>query len=93
MGSSSGVEIRASLGFEVSISGVWKNAAVASHTASTITLSNVPAAATALRYLWYSNPCGKYCFGCAVYAQAPPLPGKRSGEMDFLPLPPFIVDL
>lgn len=45
-----------------------------------------------LRYNWYSNPCGYYCFGCAVYVGVAPL-GQLSGAEPFLPQPPFIVDI
>ena len=36
--------------------------------------------------------CGKMEFGCAVYVGVRPL-GNWTGEMDFLPLGPFIADL
>ena len=46
------------------------------------------------RYNWYSNPCGKKCFGCAVYVAVEPLSSPAlSGEEPFLPLPPFVMDL
>ena len=45
-----------------------------------------------LRYNWYSNPCGIYCFECAIYIKVKPL-GFLTGMKDFLPLAPFIVDL
>lgn len=50
------------------------------------------ATGTMLRYNWYSNPCGYYCLGCAVYVGVAPL-GQLSGAEPFLPQPPFIVDI
>ena len=60
--------------------------------ATTVTIAKVPSTATKLRYNWYSNPCGKQCFGCAVYVHVVPI-GDLSGEESFLPLPPFVLDL
>lgn len=84
--------LRSSRGFEVLDSGRWVSVTAASQTASTVTISGVPATGTMLRYNWYSNPCGYYCFGCAVYVGVAPL-GQLSGAEPFLPLPPFIVDI
>ena len=81
-------EPRSSRGFEVLSAGVWVSVPATSHTASTVTISAVPAGATKLRYNWYDNPCGLNCFECAVYVNVRPA-GNWSGEHPFLPLPPF----
>jgi hypothetical protein len=41
----------------------------------------------------YSNPCGLSVFGCAVYVAVKPLGHIFSGDLPFLPLPPFIADI
>jgi hypothetical protein len=85
--------LRSVQGFEVLVTGVWVPAPCTGTTHSTVTIANVPAAATQLRYNWYSNPCGPACFGCAVYAIVAPT-GTLSGETEpFLPLPPFAMTL
>jgi sialate O-acetylesterase len=85
-------ELRTSRGFEVLAGEKWVSVPAVSRTASTVTISPVPAAASKLRYNWYTNPCGLNCYGCAVYANVQPV-GNWSGELPFLPLPPFMVDL
>ena len=84
-----GVVLHSSKGFEVLANGKWQSAPVVSHTNDTVTVGEVPPAATKLRYNWYSNPCGEQCFGCAVYVSVPKI-GELSGEEPFLPLAPFI---
>eukprot|EP00937_MAST-01D_sp_MAST-1D-sp2_P000996 g996.t1 len=103
-GASPSLLVRNTTGFEVlmprppdgntSRPGLWLNAPVVAHDAGagTVTLAGAPANGTHLRYEWYGNPCGLGCFECAVYGAVPPL-GALSGELDFLPLPPFIIEL
>jgi sialate O-acetylesterase len=59
---------------------------------STITIGPVPADVTAVRYLWRSAPCSNDRFQCPVYARVEPL-GPLTGELDILPLPPFLMAL
>ena len=93
--------LRSQQGFEVLSDGIWVSVPPSATSKTTITLdlaAALPAlkgtngsgngAATTLRYNWYSNPCGYYPFGCAVYVGVTPL-GPLSGEEPFLPLPPF----
>lgn len=84
--------LRSSRGFEVLVDGKWLSVPVTTATATAVTIPQVPTAAKKLRYNWYDNPCGYGCFECAVYVNVNKL-GNWSGEMDFLPLPPFMVDL
>ena len=73
----------------------WYNAVIAYTTTDTITIKyDVTDISNGikLRYNWYSNPCGIYCFECAIYVKVKPL-GFLTGMKDFLPLAPFIVDL
>lgn len=84
--------LRSSRGFEVLDSGRWVSVTAASQTASPVTICGVLATGTMLRYNWYSNPCGYYCLGCAVYVGVAPL-GQLSGTEPFLPQPPFILDI
>ena len=92
IGSMSGVKVHSKVGFEVLVASTWKSVTLAAHTKDTVAIGPVPREATQLRYLWYSNPCGESCFGCAVYIEAKPL-APLSGELPFLPLPPFVMDL
>ena len=87
--------LRSTKGFEVlSTVGVWYSVAATVTGKSTLTISSPHVeAATALRYNWYSNPCGIFPFGCAVYVGVKPLHPDLSGEKDFLPLPPFWAEL
>ena len=100
LGSSGGIMIRNNTGFEVlapapspAQPGVWTSAAILAHDESSVVIAPVPANGTMLRYLWYGNPCGLSTFQCAVYVAAKPLLGHLSGELDFLPLAPFRMDL
>ena len=93
-----GVELHTdgSVGFEVlpaeehPYSVLWTNVKILSHSKDSVTLGPVPANATRLRYLWYSNACGLKLFNCPVYVVVPPLKGGLSGEHGFLPLGPFL---
>lgn len=94
-----GLEVRNKTGFEVLVNdggvqapGIWVNTPITSHDADSVTLGSVPTNATQLRYLWYSNPCGMKTYECAIYTKVKPL-GNLSGELDFLPLAPFIQTL
>ena len=69
---SSGIlPLRSARGFEALVGGVWVSLPASSVTKDTVTLRLSAALAAAgaetLRYNWYSNPCGYYPFGCAVY--------------------------
>lgn len=92
LGSGALLPPRSKLGFEVLVDGSWANIPIAGVSGATVTLGPAPAHASKLRYAWYSNPCGLYCFQCAIYASVEPL-GDWSGEESFLPLAPFVVDL
>ena len=85
-----------SKGFEVLLASnnTWVTVPIASHTADAVTVGNVPASATSIRYLWYSNACGiAALYACPIYVNVVPLQGGLSGEEGFLPLGPFIADL
>jgi len=84
--------LRSAHGFEVSAYGRWHSVPATREDSSHVRIHNVPGMATKLRYAWYSNPCGEGCFGCMVYVGVRPI-GKRSGEEESLPLPPFVVRL
>ena len=93
--------LRSSKGFEVLSDGVWHSVAATVTGKTTLSIA-LPAGtnysatsrgASALRYNWYSNPCGYFPFGCAVYVHVTPLRGNASGEKPFLPLPPFWAEL
>lgn len=89
--------LRSSKGFEVLINDVWQSttAEVTGKATLSIAVGGVGGsldAPKALRYNWYSNPCGEFPFGCAVYVGVVPL-GPISGEKPFLPLPPFWAEL
>lgn len=83
-------------GFEtLSLSkGQWQLATVSGINGNTVTLSGVPADAIALRYLFYSAPCGNAKpFQCPLYVTGLEPLGKLSGEMDSLPIGPHITML
>ena len=85
--------LRSAKGFEVLSDGYWVSVTASSVTADgRVQLTDVPKTGTSLRYNWYSNPCGYYCFECAVYARATPI-ANYSGEEGFLPLPPFQAEI
>jgi sialate O-acetylesterase len=99
-GESQGIlPLRSSKGFEVLSDGVWHSvtAVVTGKATLSIALGSASTAnPKALRYNWYSNPCGDFPFGCAVYVRVTPLDanqGPLSGEKPFLPLPPFWAEL
>jgi len=94
-----GLEIRNKTGFEVLVNdggvqapGKWVSTHITSNSADSITIGAIPTNASKIRYLWYSNPCGMNTYQCAIYTKVQPL-GNLSGELDFLPLAPFIQDL
>ena len=94
LGSAKVLEARSTRGFEALSNGTWVSVVVSGTDQDSVTVSGVPSDATKLRYNWYSNPCGTDCFDCAVYiGPVPLLFGGLSGEMGFLPLPPFVVHL
>lgn len=93
MGAGVGLVIKNTTGFEVlGGDGFWYNTPISTHTTTSVTISSIPINATQLRYLWYNNPCGLSCYECAVYSSVLPL-GNQSGELDFVPLAPFILNL
>ena len=71
----------------------WQNIPIVVHGKDSLTLGGVPANATRIRYLWYSNACGLELFKCPVYTAVAPLKGGLSGEHGFLPLGPFLADI
>ena len=94
---SEGIELRSKTGFELlGADGVWHNAPLAGLSAPSKGSVRVPipsgVAPTAVRYLWYDTPCGNQPYRCPVYAKTKAL-GSLSGELDFLPLGPFIRQL
>ena len=95
-GGAGGVALHNDTGFEVlvrpntSALGQWFSTPIIGHTATTVTVGNVPAAALRIRYEWYGNACGLSLFGCAVYTNVAPLPGGFDGALPFLPLAPFV---
>jgi hypothetical protein len=74
----------------------WQSAPIVSHTTTTITLSNLPANPTAIRFMWYLAPYGVTPAQAPVYvgnlapmpSGVPPLPGEFANEQ--LPLGPFL---
>jgi hypothetical protein len=74
-------------------SAYWTNVPIVAHTADSVTLGDVPANATRLRYLWYANACSTERFKCPIYVTVDPLHDGLSGEHGFLPLGPFIADI
>jgi hypothetical protein len=95
-----GITLKANkLGFEaLGADGLWHSTPITGKTADAITLGPAPAGVKAVRYLWYSSPCSPYAgqpqvpYHCPVYTDAPPL-GALSGELDLLPLGPFVMPL
>ena len=83
-------------GFEVlrRSDSVWQSVPIQGHTTDTVSLVHTGGAQSVskVRYLWYSDPCGFRGYNCPVYARATPL-ANLSGFHDFLPLPPFILDI
>lgn len=92
LGSSGGVELHNTTGFEVLSDGYWVSVPITSHTSNSVMMGPVPANSSRVRYAWYGNACGLGLFQCAVYTKVKPL-GKLDGELDFLPLAPFVMDL
>eukprot|EP00947_MAST-08B_sp_MAST-8B-sp1_P001432 g1432.t1 len=95
-GVSLGLDIRAKFGFEVlGNDTTWHAAPIVSSFDGSVFLdtSRAPGGKpTALRYLYYTTPCGMTTYNCPIYAKAKAL-GQLSGEFDFLPLGPFITCL
>lgn len=77
----------------------WHSAPIVSYNATSITLTNLPAAPTAVRFLWYLAPYGVTPARAPVYIGGlppmpegtPPLPSEFTNEQ--LPLGPFILPL
>jgi len=96
----SSLVVRASLGFEVLAAQgpsprMWQSAPIVrTDGGSTLVLSlaNVSAAPTALRYLWSTTPCSADRLACPVYHPVPKL-GRLTGESDTLPLGPAALAL
>lgn len=84
----------AARGFEILVGDEWQSVPIVAQTSDTVTIASPSehAQGNKLRYNWYSNPCGEECFDCAVYVRVKPI-GNLSGELDFLPLAPFIMDI
>ena len=91
-GVGSGVELRGRDGFEVYAYPNWITVPVSYSTKSAVSVGPVPRNTTAIRYLWRSAPCGNFPYKCPVYAKVSPL-GTLSGQMDVLPLGPFVANL
>eukprot|EP00937_MAST-01D_sp_MAST-1D-sp2_P002621 g2621.t1 len=71
----------------------WKSCPIASAAGAVVTLGGLPVAPVAVRYLWYTSPCGSNApFQCPVYAKVAPL-GTLSGEEHPLPLGPFVMKI
>jgi hypothetical protein len=83
------VDVRSSLGFEVLANGTWQSTPIVRHEGNNVILGGCPHGARAIRYLWYMAPCTQQPYRCAIYVPVPPL-GSQSGEMDWLPLGPFV---
>ena len=88
-----GLELRARVGFELlGADGLWHSAPVIdvrdNHTVR-VSVGGADVAPTAVRYLWYDTPCSNAPYSCPVYAVVPAL-GELSGELDHLPLGPFM---
>lgn len=88
------IETRTALGFEVlGADKNWHVTPITGTSNGTITIGSVPAGPSAIRYLWYSAPCGNAApYQCPVYVKVQAL-GSLSGELDSLPLGPFIMKL
>lgn len=87
------IDVRTPMGFEVLGSdGLWHSTPITGHHAGrngTLTLGGSPPGARAIRYLAYMAPCTQQPYKCAVYARVDRL-GAESGEMEWLPLGPFV---
>ena len=76
----------------------WQSTPIVSYNATTITLMNLPAKPTAVRFLWYIAPYGNtpaqapvYVGGLSPMPRGAPLPSEFAKEQ--LPLGPFILPL
>ena len=93
------LQVRDPLGFELLSHGVWHSAPIRRADGATLLLdaSNASAATglppAALRYLWYTTPCTMQPYSCPVYARVPPIAGGESGEMEYLPLAPCVMNV
>ena len=90
------VEVRSEKGFEVlGGDGAWHFTPIVHSDAgaATLTLGGLPTGARAVRYLWYTAPCGMRPYGCPVYVRVAALGGAESGEREALPLGPFLQSL
>ena len=81
----------------------WMPAPIASATRTTVTIAELPASPSAVRYLWYISPYavgprhGKLLrpFEAPVYALADPVPNAATipGGANTLPLGPFVLPI
>ena len=91
---SDGVVLHNHTGFEVLSAGHWVSCPIIAASGMSVTISGVPKGSSRVRYLWYGNACGLGLFQCAVNVKVSPLKGDLGvGQLDFLPLGPFIADL
>ena len=60
-------------------------------TTSTVVVA-APESALALRYISTQAPCTKFLFQCPLYTAVSRI-GSLSGELDFLPIGPFVVEV
>ena len=78
--------------------GLWHSTPLTGSGADSVMMGPAPKGAKAVRYLWYSSPCSPYVgqpqvpYHCPVYTDATAL-GSLSGELDMLPLGPFVMEL
>ena len=94
-----GFEVLGNCDGNVSAPTCWQSTPIGSYNATTITLMNLPAKPTAVRFLWYLAPYGVTAAQAPVYvgglppmpSGVPPLPGEFATEQ--LPLGPFILPL
>lgn len=88
---------RAAAGFELlGNDGIWHSALVsATDIAGATIILPIPSGCVvprAIRYIWYDTPCSNYPYMCPIYVSVPAL-GGLSGELDSLPLGPFIANI
>ena len=82
---------RRTIGFEIlGASGFWNSTPIVSTTATSVTVEGCPSGATVLRYLWYNCPCTTAPFMCPLYVAVPAI-GALSGELDSIPIGPFVL--
>eukprot|EP00039_Didymoeca_costata_P033210 m.41305 g.41305 ORF g.41305 m.41305 type:complete len:558 (-) comp9753_c0_seq1:77-1750(-) len=94
VGSGSSLEWRTKLGFEIAPSDgkEWDTVPITAVENDSITIGPVPPHIVGVRYLWRNSPCTAVPYQCPIYASVPAL-GKDSGELDYLPMGPFVYEL